>query len=181
MTLGLRGRILSLVLVALAPPTAVAVVVALEERKEARGHAQTDVLDSARLAAVDAEAAVDGTASFLSAVAGDLAARPGVEHCTRLLALVPRATDWYSSVGVASPSGRVYCGTTTRGLVQPIGRVDVSNADWFRRAQSQPGFVLGEFGPGRLSNIRTLLASHAVDRGRFRRPAVLFAAIDLDQ
>src|SRR5687767_2634239 len=103
MTLGLRGRMLMLVLVALLPPTAIALIVALEERSEAREHAQTDMLDSTRLAAGDAEAAVDATASFLAAVAQDLAARPGVNHCERLLALVPQATDWYSSVGVARP------------------------------------------------------------------------------
>src|SRR5215213_8005241 len=103
MSLGLRGRILILVLVALAP------------RSEARRHAQTDLLDSTRLAAVDAEAAVDATAGFLSAIADDLAARPGIEHCKRLLALVPRATDWYSTVGVATANGRVYCGATATG------------------------------------------------------------------
>jgi len=82
---------LMLVLVALAPPTVVAVVVALEERGEARTHAQADVLDATRLAAIDAASAVDATASFLSAVAEDLAARPGVKHCERLLGLVPES------------------------------------------------------------------------------------------
>ena len=181
MSLGLRGRILILVLVALAPPTAVAIIVALGERDEARGHAQSDLLDLTRLEAVDAGAAVDATASFLSAVATDLAARPAAEHCKRLLGLVPRATDWYRTVGVASPSGRVYCGTTTRGPVQPIRRVDVSRTDWFRRAQRERGFVLGALSEGPLSRMKALLASHAVDRGRFKRPAVVFAAIDIEQ
>ena len=181
MSLGLRARILILVLVALAPPTAIAIIVALEERGEARRHAQMDLLDATRLAAVDAGSAVDATASFLSAVADDLSARPGVEHCERLLSLVPRASDWYSAVGVATPSGRVYCGTTTRGLVRPMKRVDVSGADWFRRAQAERGFVMGEVGEGPLSHMKVLLASHAVDRGRFERPAVLFAALDVDE
>ena len=181
MSLGLRGRIFILVLLALAPPTAIAVGVALEERDEARRHAETDLLDATRLAAMDAGSAVDATGTFLSAVADDLAERPGVEHCKRLLALVPRATDWYSTVGVATSSGRVYCGTTTHGLVRPIGRVDVSKADWFRRAQRERGFVVGELGEGPLSHMKALLASHAVDRGRFKRPAVVFAAIDVDE
>jgi signal transduction histidine kinase len=170
-----------LVLVALAPPTAVAIIVALEERGEARRHAQTDLLDSARLAAAATEGTVDGTAGFLSAVAEDLAARPGVEHCQRLLALVPRSTDLYSTVGVATARGRVYCGTSMRGFVRPIGPVDVSKAAWFRRAQSERGFVLGEIGEGPLSHMKVLLASHAVDRGRFKPPAVVFAALDVDQ
>ena len=181
MSLGLRGRILILVLVALAPPTAVAIIIALGERDEARLHAQSDLLDSTRLEAVDAGAAVDGTASFLSAVANDLANRPGAEHCKRLLDLVPRATDWYSTVGVASPSGRVYCGTTKHGLIRPMGRVDVSKADWFRGAQREHGFALGDIGEGPLTHTKALLASHAVDRGRFKRPSVVFAAINIDQ
>src|SRR5829696_4996765 len=181
MSLGLRGRILILVLVALAPPTAIAIIVALEERTEARRHAQADLLGATRLAAVDAEAAVDATAGFLSAIADDLAARPGVEYCKRLLALVPRATDWYSTVGVATAKGRVYCGATAIGPVRRIERADVSKAAWFRRAQSESGFVLGEFGRGPLSNMKALLAGHAVDRGRFERPAVVFAAIDVEQ
>jgi len=181
MSLGLRGRILMLVLVALVPPTVIAVVVGLEERDEAREHAQADVLDSTRRAAVDAASAVDATASFLGAVAHDLSVRPGVEHCERLLALVPRATDWYSTVGVAGPGGRVYCGSTSRGLVRPMAPVNVSGADWFRRAQREPGFVLGEFGAGPMSGMDVLMGSQAVPSGPGKRPSVLFAAIDLQQ
>jgi signal transduction histidine kinase len=170
-----------LVLVALLPPTAVAIIVALEERTEARGHAQTDLLNSTRLAAVAAQAEVDATAGFLSATAEDLAGRPGAKFCQRLLALVPRSTDLFSSVGVASPNGRVYCGTTTRGLVQPIERSDVSKSAWFRRAQTERAFLLAELGAGPFSRTTALLASHAVDRGRFKRPAVIFAALDVNQ
>jgi hypothetical protein len=117
------------------------VTVALEERGEARRHAQGDVLDATRLAAVDAEAAVDATASFLGAVAEDLAARPGVEHCKRLLGLIPRATDWYSSVGVARPDGRVYCGTTAepRHLHVEHAHIRVHVADLLERRHTVLG------------------------------------------
>ena len=166
---------------ALAPPTAIAIIVALEERGEARRNAQMDLLDATRVAAVDAESAVDATASFLSAVADDLSARPGVEHCERLLSLVPRATDWYSAVGVATPERAGLLRHDHAGLGRPLTRVDVSGADWFRRAQAERGFVMGEVGEGPLSHMKVLLASHAVDRGRFERPAVLFAALDVDE
>jgi signal transduction histidine kinase len=181
MSLGLRGRILMLVLVALAPPTVIAAIVTLEERSEARAHAQGDVLDSTRLAAVDAAAAVDATASFLDALGQHLADSPGVEHCKRLLALVPQATNRYSSVGVARPDGRVYCGTTAREFVLPMDPVDVSKAGWFRRAQREPGFVLGEFGAGPLSGMDALIGSRAVAQGARKSPAVIFAALDLQQ
>ena len=181
MNLGLRGRILMLVLVALAPPTAIAVIVALDERGEAREQAKADVFDATRAAAADAAGAIDATANFLNAVGEDLAASRGVAHCERLLALVPQATDWYSSVGVAGPGGRVYCGTTSRGFVRPMEPVDVSGAGWFRRAQRERGFVLGEFGAGPLSGMDVLMGSHAVRQERGKRPAVLFAALDLQE
>jgi signal transduction histidine kinase len=181
MSLGLRGRILMLVLLALLPLTAVAIIIALEERGEAREHAQADMLDSTRLSAVDAAGAVDATASFLGAVADDLADTRGIEHCESLLALVPQATDWYSSVGVAGPGGKVYCGSTSHGFVRPMDPVDVSGAEWFRQAQREGGFVLGEFGAGPMSGMDVLMASHAVRRGPGERPAVIFAAINLPQ
>jgi signal transduction histidine kinase len=181
MRLGLRGRILLLVLVALAPPTVVAIVVALDERGEARRHAQGDLLYTTRLAAADAEAAVDATASFLAAVAGDLAARPGLAHCKRLLALVPKATDWYRSVGVARPGGRVYCEATPRGIARPTKLVDVSAATWFRQAQRERGFVLGEFGAEPVSREDALIGSHRVGQEPGKPPAVLFAALDVER
>ena len=170
-----------LVLVALVPPTVIAVVVALEERQEAREHAQADVFDSTRLAAVDAASAVDATANFLDAVATDLENRRGVEHCERLLALVPQATDWYSSVGVAGPGGRVYCGTNGHDFVRATDPVDVSGAEWFRRAQRDDGFVLGEFGAGPMSRTDVLMGSHAVRQRPGGPPSVLFAALNLQQ
>jgi hypothetical protein len=76
MRLGLRGRIMLLVLVALAPPTVIALIVALEERHEAREHAQGDLLDTGRLVGADVERVIDGTATFLAAVSNDLARDP---------------------------------------------------------------------------------------------------------
>ena len=172
---------LMLILVALAPPTAIALIVAIEERGDAREQAQEDMLDSARLAASDAEAAVDATAGFLAAMSQDLAARRGVRHCKRVLANVPQVSDWHRYVGAASPDGTVYCETATRGPSKPGAPVDLSGAAWFRRAQSGSGFVLGEFGAGPLSTANALIGSHRVARGPGGRPGVLFAALDLQR
>jgi signal transduction histidine kinase len=124
---------------------------------------------------------VDATANFLRAVAREIENRRGLEHCERLLALVPQATDWYSSVGVAGPGGRVYCGTTGRGFVRPMDPVDVSGAEWFRRAQRGEAFVLGEFGTGPLSGTDVLIGSHPVRGEPGQRPSVLFAALNLQR
>ena len=179
MRLGLRGRILMLVLVALVPPTVLALVVALEERHEARVHAQQDVLDTTRLVAADVERVIGSTASVLAALSGDLAKRRGHSHCERLLALVPRSTDRYSSVGVAGPGGRVFCGATTNGPARPMDPVDVSEAAWFRAAQRKGRFFLGHFSTEPFSSKGVLMASHPVPGRPGTRPSVLFAAIDV--
>ena len=116
MRLGLRGRILLLVLVALAPPTVIALIVALEERHESRVHAQDDLLATGRLVSADV-ARVDQRDRLLpDRGVGQPGRRPGRRHCEGLLALVPRSTNRYSSVGVARPDGMVYCGATGNGL-----------------------------------------------------------------
>ncbi len=181
MRLGLRGRIVLLVLVALAPPTVIALGVALEERDEARTHAQGDVLDQTRVVAADVQRVVDATASFLSAVSEDLASQGGDEHCERLLAIVPRATEWYSSVGVAGPDGRVHCGTTAEGVARPMRPVDVSGASWFRDARREGGFVLGDLGMGPLGSSEVLITAHPVAGGNGARPSVLFAGLDVQR
>ncbi len=178
MRLGLRGRILLLVLVALAPPTAIAVVVAFDERDEAREHAQRDVLDTARVAAADVQRVMTGTATVLSAFSRDLGEQPGRRSCERILGLLPQATTRYSAVGAVHPDGTVYCGATRAGVVHATPRVDVSGAGWFRAAQAGGGFVIGDLRADPLSGARALVAARPIAREPDSPPSVVFAAID---
>src|SRR5829696_8277268 len=178
MRLGLRGRILLLVLVALAPPTVIALVVALEERHEARQHAQRDLLDTGRLVGADVGRVIDSTASFLGAVSQNLGEHPGRGYCEKVLALVPRSTSLYSSVGVAGPGGAVYCGATARGPARPRAAIDVSRSGWFRAAQRSGGFALGEYGRDPLTGANVLVAAYPVSRRNGSRQAVMFAGLD---
>ena len=178
MQLGLRGRILLLVLVALAPPTVIALVVALEERHEAREQAQQDVLDTARVAAADVRRVITGTAGFLVPLSRNLAEQPGRRSCERLLGLVPRSTTRYSSVGVARSDGRVTCDATATGVARPAHEIDVSGAPWFREAVSGGRFVLGDLRKDPLSGKDALMAAQPIPGGDGRTRSVLFAAVD---
>jgi signal transduction histidine kinase len=178
MRLGLRGRILLLVLVALAPPTVIALVVAFEERGEARRHAQSDLLDTGRLVSADVARVINGTAAFMTPVARRLAQDPGRRHCESLLGLVPRSTDSYSSVGVAMPSGRVFCGATGEGLARHTG--DVSREGWFQAARARRQFVLGDFGKDPLTGMDSLVAAYPLPGPHTAAgPNVMFAALDV--
>src|SRR5262245_9226822 len=177
MRLGLRGRILLLVLVALAPPTVVALLVALEERNEARVHAQQDLLGTAQLVRGDVERVVASTAPFLTAVSRDLAERPDRRSCEKLLGLVPRSTNRYSSVGVARPVGTLVCGATRMGLARPMEQVDVARTDWFRRARATGGFVLGSLGRDPLTGTLALMTAKRLPGPGPHR--VMFAGMDV--
>jgi len=179
MRLGLRGRILLLVLLALTPPTVVAVTVALEERNESHDHAQQDLLATARLVKNDVARLVDATAPFLGAVSRDLAEQPDRRSCEKLLALVPRSTSRYSAVGVAEPNGTVRCGATKMGLAGPMERVNVASADWFRRAQRTDGFVLGRLRRDPLAGRLALMTATRLPGPAGAAPSVMFAALDI--
>ncbi len=170
---------LVLVLVALAPPTIVAVVTALDERHEARVHAQQDVLDTARIVQADVERVITGTSGFVAPLADDLSRHPGRRGCERLLALLPRSSNRFSSVGAAHPDGTLICGATQRGLVDPAGAPGVARAGWFRAARRTDRFVLARFQRDPLSGMGALIGAQSVQAGPGMPATVLFVSIDI--
>ncbi|HKP20349.1 MAG TPA: ATP-binding protein [Thermoleophilaceae bacterium] len=177
MRLGLRGRIAILVLVALAPPTIVAVVTELSERNEAHDDAKEAVLDSARVVRADVQRVVEGTAGFLAPLARDLARHPGRDSCERLLGLVPRSTSRYSSIGMARRDGTVVCGATQRGVIHSRQHASVGEAGWFRTAIRAGRFVLSDYGIDPLAGTGALVAAQPLPTGPMRSETVLFVAI----
>ena len=172
---------LLLVLVAVAPPSVIALMIALDERDEARRHAQSEVLYTTRLVAADVGRVVEATATVLGAIAQDLAAPRSRAECERLLGLLTRASDRYTAVGVASANGHVYCDAHRPGAARALEPVEVSGSTWFREAQRTRGFALGDVGTGPFSRTASLLTSHAIPSPAGRRPRILFAALDVSQ
>jgi signal transduction histidine kinase len=177
MRLGLRGRIALLVLVALAPPTVVAVVTELSERHEAHENAREAVLDSARVVREDLQRVVEGTAGFLAPLARDLARHPGRASCERLLGLVPRSTSRYSSIGLARRDGTLVCGATQTGVVRAGQAASVGEAEWFRAALRAGRFVLGDYAIDPLARVGAVVAAQPLPTGPRRPETVIFAGI----
>src|SRR5215211_3100297 len=118
MRLGLRGRILLLVLVALAPPTAVAFAVALEERDEAREDAQQDLLATAQLVRADVARLVDATAPFLTAVSRSAPSdriAGAARNCSASSLAQPTGTARWQSQSRLAPSAAAPRGWASRG------------------------------------------------------------------
>jgi signal transduction histidine kinase len=168
-----------LVLVALAPPTIVAVVTELTERQEAHENARQAVLDSARVVQGDVQRVVEGTAGFLAPLARDLAMHPGRESCERLLGLVPRSTSRYSSIGIATRDGTVLCGATQRGVVRRGKAASVGGAAWFKTATRSGRFVLSDYAIDPLADTGALMAAQPLKAGPRHSETVIFAGIDV--
>src|SRR5690349_2749980 len=179
MRLGLRARIVLLVIVALTPVTVVAIVTELSERREARETARENVLDRARVVRADVRRIIAGTAGFVGPLARDVAAHPARRSCQRLLGLVPRSSNRYSSIGAATAGGTLLCGATHEGFVQGKRVPDLAGATWFRRALDTERFVLADYGPDPLSRMRSLVGALAVRPSPAARHTVLFVAIDI--
>ena len=167
-----------LVLVALAPPTLVAVVTELSERHEAHEDAEQSVLDSAQVVRADVQRVVEGTAGFLAPLARDVARHPGRKSCERLLGLVPRSTSRYSSIGLATRDGTIVCGATRRGLVHPGETPNVANTSWFRAAIRAGRFVLSGYAIDPLAGTGVLVAAQPMPTGPRRSKTVMFTGID---
>src|SRR4051794_11198395 len=179
MRLGLRGRIVLLVVVALTPVTVVAIVTELAERREARDTARENVLDSARVVRADIRRVIAGTAGFVGPLGRELAAHPDRRSCQRLLGLVPRSSSRYSSIGAATAGGSLLCGATHQGFVQGKRVPDLAGATWFLRALQTERFVLADYGLDPLSRMRSLVGAQAVRIAANAPAIVLFVAIDI--
>ncbi|HEX6653363.1 MAG TPA: histidine kinase, partial [Thermoleophilaceae bacterium] len=179
MRLGLRGRIAILVLVALVPPTVVAIVTELSERHEARAGAQQDVLEAARVVRGDVQRIIQGTAGFLAPLARDLTSHPGRSSCERQLGLVPRSTSRFSSVGIATSDGSLMCGATHRGVVPRSKAPNVAHLPWFRAALRTDRFVLADYGIDPLAGTGALLVAQSLSGGPGTPKTVIFAGIDI--
>ncbi|HVG75298.1 MAG TPA: ATP-binding protein, partial [Thermoleophilaceae bacterium] len=178
MRLGLRGRIALLVFVALAPLTIAAVITELAERRDGREQATQEVLDSAKVVRADVKRVIEGTAGFLAPLATDLARHPGRHSCDRLLGLVPRSTNRYSSIGIAARDGTVTCGATRTGVIRPGEAPNVGRTQWFTAAIGAGRFVLGDYAIDPLAGTSALVAAQPLPTGPRRSKMVMFAGID---
>ena len=173
---------LLLVLVALAPPTVMAVVVAFEEREDAREHAEADVSGlsppgrrrTGRRHRRDRPVAGRGGAG-----PGDAPRGRALQSCC--WRRCPRATDWYSSVGVAGPDGRVYCRITGARAHQAAGA-----DERVRQRLVSPRPAAARVRARRVrrrAHVRekALIGGHQSLRNREQRPDVMFVTLDLER
>jgi len=171
----LRIRLLTLVLLVIAPLLGLLLYAASRERRSAYEEAQENLLRVVRIISGDQERLIDGTRQLLIVLAQLSLVRDGdTRACGELFSRIDREYPIFADLGVIGPDGYVFC--SSRPMTQ---RIYAGDRHYFKRAVESRDFVAGEHGLSQRNSIPTINFGYPVidDAGRLR--SVVFAAIDL--
>lgn len=175
-SIGLRARLLWLVLAAVIPAFGLIGYSAIEQREQAALGAKKDAMNLAQLAAREQTQMIVSTRQLLMSMAQlpSVTSLGAAALCSQALANLLRPHPYYTNFGVATPDGNVYCSAL------PLARpVNIADRSYFRRALSSRDFGVGDYQIGRITGIPAINFGHAVLDGRGNVQSVIYAALSL--
>ena len=173
--LGIRVRLLLLVLLAIIPAFGLIVYSGFEQRRLAARQAQEEALRLVRLAAQEQEAAIGGARQLLQVLASlPEVRRHDASACSAFLADLLQGQPRYANFGANRRNGDIFCSA----LPLP-GRVSSADRLWFRRAVETRAFAIGEYQVGRVTGRASINFGYPVLDAAGEVKAVVFAALDL--
>jgi hypothetical protein len=176
--LGIRARLVLLVVAAALPALGLSIYNGLERRQAAEANARTELGRTAALAARQQEESLHGVRQLLFALtasAASLVKNP--EECTRFFnQLIIQSGGLYQSMGIHGPNGRRICNNVTW-----TDHADASDRSYFRGAAYGRQFTVGGYQVGRTTGRSGLnFGFPAVDETG-KLVGVVFAGADLDR
>jgi len=174
----LRGRLLTVVLCALAPALLFVLWGANRERGRALGAANAEGRRLLRIFALGHQASLDVARRILTGLASIVEERggtPDASRCARRLKALRRLEPRFASLLLAAPDGTVLCGAP-----EAAPGVTIADRPYFRRAVETGLPQTGAFQIGRLSGKPALALAVPVAGGSGRLNSVAVASIDLD-
>jgi signal transduction histidine kinase/CheY-like chemotaxis protein len=173
--LGLRGRLLLLVSLAILPALGLLGAQAFDRRRQQTDELNQSVLNLARLVAHAKERRLEGARQLLVAMSRSSDIRSDRATCTRYVRdLVAEYGGMYRQIGWADTSGRVMC----HALESPEG-VSIADRAFFKQALATGEFTVGEALMGRISGAPALAFAQALRSANGEFEGVMFASIDL--
>ncbi len=174
--LTLRGRLLLLVLLAVAPVFGLIGVATWEERVQASADAERQTRQWAVLVAEEQGRLIEQARQLLALLASMPVMRDPafLDRCNATLAQIRQQNPFYGNIGMADAGGTVRCSALP--LKQVVNAADRS---WFRRAVESRKAAIGDYLVGRISGLPSLTLGYPVLDEAGRVQSVLFAAIDL--
>ncbi|TWI69672.1 signal transduction histidine kinase [Pseudoduganella lurida] len=169
----LRGRLMLLVVLAIAPMAAMTVLSGMREREHAIDVARENLQRLANLAAANEAQSLEGARQILR----DLSSIPDIlgnqQGCSTLLADILAKNADYVNFGLIRLNGDVTC-----SAVPSRAPVNLADRSHFRRAIAERRFIAGNYVFGRVIGRHTINLTYPVIRDD-DVVAVLFAAMDL--
>lgn len=173
---GLRLRLLLLVLLASAPPAALTIYTAWENRQQQKSDWRQDSLKLVQLTAREEDELIGGTRQLLRAIAESAQVRSGQPGNTRKFLAKLLADDArYVNLGVINTNGDVL----VSALPVP-GAVNVGDRTYFQRALYTRSLSIGDYQVGRITGKPSINFGYPVQDRNGEVTAVVFAALDLD-
>lgn len=175
-SIGLRARLLLLVLFAVVPAFGLIGYTAITQYRQAALEAERDALTLVRLAGRQQDQLIAATRQLLIGLAQvpALRQRDSGTHCHQLLAEMLKEYYYYTNFGVAALDGRVFCSALP--MTRPI---DISDRDYFRRAALTGEFTVGDYQVGRITGIHAINFGYPVFNASGNMQAVVYAALSL--
>jgi diguanylate cyclase len=139
---GLRARLLLLVLLAVIPAFGVIGYTAISRHSEAALAAETSAMNLARRAARGQARIISDTHELLTHIAQEPTVynRNNAAECNHWLVEVHRGHSYYTNIGAAAPSGDSFCSS---GPIR--SKINIADRDYFQRAIQTAGFAIGNY------------------------------------
>ncbi len=174
--LNLRGRLLTLVLLAVTPGFCLIGYSAWEDLGRAEAEARQVTRQLATLVVKEQNGAIAQTRQLLAVLSklSVISESPTQAACAETLQRIRLDSPMYGNLGVVDAEGNMLCSA----LPFKPG-LNVADRSWFRRALDSRTFAVGDYLIGRVSGLPSLTLSFPILEGAGRPRAVLFAAVDL--
>ena len=174
--LGMRARVLFLILLVFLPVFGLRVFSAVDDRRAAIRGAEGDAYDTARIVAQDQQGLLEQSRQQLFTFAQLVALSSGkpIESrtCRPALVVFMKRLPNYVDLGIVAPNGKVLCAAATKT------GVDFARTPFVRRALQSRRFAIGDYELRRAVGKPTIsLAYPVVVRGRVS--SIMFATLDL--
>jgi diguanylate cyclase (GGDEF)-like protein len=173
--LSIRGRLIVVALVAIAPLMIERVRGLEHARTERTALARAQVVDLVRGATAAQREIVSSMRSLIQVVARSYPRLPsGETECSRALGNLTSNVAWLRGLNIATPDGRITCATDPRGL-----GLNVSDRHYFQSALRTREFQLSDYLISRVHQLPALIATYPVLTGDSRVDGVVLASINL--
>ncbi|MDR9436736.1 MAG: EAL domain-containing protein [Thiohalophilus sp.] len=176
-TLGLRGRLLLLVLLAVIPAFALIGYTAHLQRQQVAADVEEQALGVVRSAAREQRQLISMTRQLLMSMAQLPAVDPASDRlhaCSDILSMLRKPNPYYTNFGVAAPDGEMYCSAI------PMHRqVNITDRSYFQRAMRSRDLGIGDYQIGRLTGVPAINFGYPVTNSKGKIVSVVFAALNL--